>query len=188
MIGQHHKNPLLNTLMYDIEFPNGDVRKYAANIVAVNLLAQVDPEGFHTNVLEAILDHKRDGTAVPMSGKYLKTKKGRQTQQKTTVGWALKIKWKNGSTKWIKLKDLKELNPVDVVEYATTRGIQEEPAFSLWVLYTLRKRDMIMSAVSSRVRKCSHKYGIEIPSSIAHAKRVDLKNGKICGWMQSRKR
>ena len=43
MIGQHHKNPLLNTLMYDIEFPNGDVRKYAANIIAVNLLAQVDP-------------------------------------------------------------------------------------------------------------------------------------------------
>ena len=55
-IGQHHKNPLLNTLMYDIEFPNGDVRKCAANIIAVNLLAQVDPEGFHTNALEAILD------------------------------------------------------------------------------------------------------------------------------------
>ena len=58
MIGQHHKNDLLNTLMYDIELPNGDVRKDAANIIAVNLLAQVDPEGFHTNVLEAILDHK----------------------------------------------------------------------------------------------------------------------------------
>ena len=55
--------------MYEIEFPNGDVRKYAANIIAVNLLAQVDPEGFHTNILEATLDHKRDGTAVPMSGK-----------------------------------------------------------------------------------------------------------------------
>ena len=74
MVGQHHKNPLLNSLMYDIEFPNGDVRKYAANIIAVNLLAQVDPEGYHTNVLEAVLYHKRDGTAVPMSGKYFKTK------------------------------------------------------------------------------------------------------------------
>ena len=74
VIGQHHKNSLLNTLMYDIEFPNGDVRKFAANIIAVNLLAQVNPEGFHTNVLEAILDHKRDGTALPMSGKYFKTK------------------------------------------------------------------------------------------------------------------
>ena len=89
VVGQHHKKPLLNTLMYDIELPNGDVIKYAANIIAVNLLAQVDPEGYHTNVLEAILDHKRDGTAVPMSGKYLNTKQGRQTHCKTTVGWAL---------------------------------------------------------------------------------------------------
>ena len=54
--------------MYDIEFPNGDVRKYDANIIAVNLLAQVEPEGYHINVIEAIMDHKRDGTAVPMSG------------------------------------------------------------------------------------------------------------------------
>ena len=77
MIGQHHKNPLLNTFVYDIEFPNGDLREYTANIIAVNLLAQVDPEGFHTNVLKSIIDHKRDGTAVPMSGKYFKTKQGR---------------------------------------------------------------------------------------------------------------
>ena len=60
MIGHHHKNTLLNTLMYDIEFPNGDVIKYDANINAVNVLAQVDPEGIHTNVLKEILDHKRN--------------------------------------------------------------------------------------------------------------------------------
>ena len=89
VIGQHHKNPLLNTFIYDIEFPNGDVIKYAANIIAINLLAQVDPGCYHTKVLGAILDHKHDGTAVPMSGKYFKTKQGRQTQRKTTLGWAL---------------------------------------------------------------------------------------------------
>ena len=89
VVGQHHKNPLLNTLVYDIEFPNGNVRKYSANVIAVNFLAQVDPEGYHTNVLEAIVDHKRDGTAVLMSGKYFKTKQGIQTQRKTTVGWEL---------------------------------------------------------------------------------------------------
>ena len=104
-----------NTLLYGIEFPNGDVRKYSANIIAVNLLAQVNPEGYHTNVLEAILDHKRHGTAVPMSGKYFKTKQGRQTQRKTTVGWALQIKGKNGSKQWFKLKELKESNLVGVM-------------------------------------------------------------------------
>ena len=75
------------------------------------------------------------------------------------------------------LKDLKESNPVGVAEYVTARGIQDESAFAWWVPYTLQKRDVIVSAVSSRVRKCSHKYGIEIPTSITHAKRIDQKNG-----------
>ena len=97
MIVQHNRNRLFNKVMYDRELPNGDLRKYSANIIAVNLLAQIDPEGFHTNVLEAILDHKSDGTAVPISGKYFKTKQVKETQRKTTVGWALQIKWKNGS-------------------------------------------------------------------------------------------
>ena len=72
---------------------------------------------------------------------------------------------------------MKESKPVDVAEYVTARGIQDEPAFVWWVSYTLRKRDFIVSAVSSRVRKCSHKYGIEIPTSITHATRIDQKNG-----------
>ena len=72
---------------------------------------------------------------------------------------------------------MKESNPVDIAEYVTARGIQDEPAFVWWVPYTLLKRDVIVSAVSSRVRKCSHKYGIKIPTSITHAKRIDQKNG-----------
>ena len=94
------------------------------------------------------------------------------------MGRALQIKWNNGSKQWVKLKDLKESNPVDIVEYATACGIKEEPAFAWWVPYTLRKRYMIVSAVSSRVRNCSHKYGIEIPTSIAHTKIINLKNEK----------
>jgi len=27
-------NPLLNTLIYDVEFPDGNIKKYAANIIA----------------------------------------------------------------------------------------------------------------------------------------------------------
>ena len=70
----HSYNPLLITLVYDVEFPDGDVKKYAANLIAENLLSQVDPDGFHTNFLEAILDHNRYGNAVPMSDKDFKTK------------------------------------------------------------------------------------------------------------------
>ena len=41
----------------------------------------------------------------------------------------------------------------------------------------MRKRDMIVSAVKARIRRMTHKYGIEIPTSIAHAKKLDAANG-----------
>jgi hypothetical protein len=37
-----------------------------------------------------------------------------------TKGWYLKVRWKEGSTTWEMLRDLKESNPVEVAEYAVT--------------------------------------------------------------------
>ena len=85
--------------------------------------------------------------------------------------------WKDGSESWIHLKDLKESHPVELAEYAKVRGIAQEPAFHWWVPYTMRKRDIILSAVKSRLRKTTQKYGIGIPTSIDHAERIDTKNG-----------
>ena len=69
-------------------------------------------------------------------------------------------------------------------EYAVSRGIDDEPAFKWWVPYTLRKRDTIISAVKSRVRVATHKYGIEVPRGIEHAKQLDKKNGNKF-WMRA---
>ena len=51
MIGNHNKNPLLNTLVYDVEFPDG-----AAKLFLENALAKCDMDGFYTNVMEEILE------------------------------------------------------------------------------------------------------------------------------------
>ena len=93
--------------------------------------------------------------------------------RKTTVGLKFNIKWRDGTTKWVSLKDLKESNPIKVAEYVTACDIEEEPAFAWWVPYTLRKRYRNIASVNSRVRKSSHKYGIEIPTSIKHAEDID---------------
>ena len=37
-------NPLLNTLLYDVEFSDGAVHRYAANILAEKLLVQCDAD------------------------------------------------------------------------------------------------------------------------------------------------
>ncbi len=67
------------------------------------------------------------------------------------------------STQWVDLKVLKESNPVQVGEYVISRGIQNEPAFAWLVPYAMRKRDVIVSAVKSQIKKTTHNYGVEMP-------------------------
>ena len=177
-VGRYHDNPQLNSIIYDVEFPDGTIKEYSANVIAENMLIQVDSDGFAMTIMEGIIDHKMDkAIAVAKSDKYIATRRGQRKLRKTTMGWKLLVKWKDGSESWIHLKDLKESHPVELAEYAKSRDIADEAAFAWWVPYTLRKRDVIISAVKSRIRKTTHKYGIEIPTSINDAIRIDAKNG-----------
>eukprot|EP00957_Ditylum_brightwellii_P091460 6964442-Ditylum_brightwellii.AAC.1 len=61
---------MLNSTIYEVEFPNGEIKEYAANVIAENILTQVDYGGFTTTMMEGIIDHYKDkATAVHMSGK-----------------------------------------------------------------------------------------------------------------------
>ena len=39
------------------------------------------------------------------------------------------------------------------------------------------KRDVLLSAIKSRIRKTTHKYRIDIPTSIEHGYRLEKENG-----------
>ena len=140
MTGTYHDNPFLNTVTYNVEFPNGQVKEYDTNIIAENMLTQVDLDGYSLSLMDSIIDHQRDPSqAIPIEGKYITTKSRQKWLWKTTKGWRLLIKWKEKSEAWINLADMKEAHPVETAEYARARGISNEPAFAWWVPYTLRK-------------------------------------------------
>ena len=185
--GSYDDNPMLNSLLYDVEFPDGQVKEYSANLIAENMLTRVDSDGFSVTLLEAITDYNKDDTAVDIADKYVITSKGRRRLRMTTQGWKLKVLWSNGTESWIPLKDLKESNPVEVAEFAKARDLESESAFCWWVPYVLRKRDVIISNVTSRARKTTHKYGIEMPTDTEHAKRLDAKNGNTF-WVEAIKK
>ena len=48
IIGAFDENTVLNSLVYDVEFPYGTVKHYAANVIAENVLGQVDSSVFYT--------------------------------------------------------------------------------------------------------------------------------------------
>ena len=184
-MGRYDDNPMLNSIIYDVEFPDGQVKQYAANILAENMLSQVDPDGHSKLLLEEIIDHRKDEEeAVPLEDKYLVTRTGQRRLRKTTKGWEFLVAWKDGTESWAKLSDMKESYPVEVAEYARARGIDNEPAFAWWVPNTIRRRNAILSAVKARMKKKTHKYGIEVPRSIEHAKELDKQNGNTL-WMDA---
>ena len=51
--------------------------------------------------------------------------------RRNTRVWQLLVQWKDRSTSWTLLKDLKESNPTGVAKYAIANNIAKEPAF-IW--------------------------------------------------------
>jgi DeoR/GlpR family transcriptional regulator of sugar metabolism len=66
----------------------------------------------------------------------------RKTQQPCPLKMC--VLWKDSSTSWEPLKDLKESDPVQVAEYVVANKLVSEPAFTWWVPFTLKKRDRII--------------------------------------------
>ena len=176
-LGRRNANPILDTREYEVEFPDGATDVFTANLIAENLYSQVDDEGNSYSIMSEIIDHKSDRSAVSKDDGFETTKNGLKRRRRTTKGWKLLVSWKDGSSNWIPLKDLKESNPVEVAEYALVNKILEEPAFAWWARHVLKKRDRIIKKVKSRYWDRTHKYGVLLPKSVEEALRIDRETG-----------
>ena len=86
IIGTYNPDPILNTIVYDVMFPDGSVSKYSANLIAENLYSQVDEEGHHYQLLDHISNHRKDYIAVRDSETWIVSKNGRRNRKSTTKG------------------------------------------------------------------------------------------------------
>ena len=100
------------------------------------MYTQCTPDGQQFIVLQSLCDHKKEDTAVAKEDAYI-TVNGRTSRKKITKGWSLCVEWKDRTTSWEKLSQLKESNPVEVAEYAVAMDLVKEPAFKWWVPFTL---------------------------------------------------
>ena len=140
------------------------------------MMSQVDAEGHSYSILSAIIDHCSDGNALSKDDAYISTKTGKPKLRQTNRGWDLQVEWKDGTTSWIPLEDLKESNPVQFSEYTITNKISEEPAFAWWVRHLIRRRDRILKKVKSHYWRKTHNFGLELPKSVKAAMEIDRKN------------
>jgi hypothetical protein len=78
--------------------------------------------------MKEIVDHKKGKNALTKEEAYFSTKSCPKPK-KTARGWRLLVEWKDGSTTWVPLADLKDSYPVQVEDYAVSNNLSNEPAF-----------------------------------------------------------
>jgi hypothetical protein len=172
-MGKRHANPILDSRSYDVQFPDGSVEAYTTNLIAENLYSQIDAEGNSFEIFKGIVGHRSDERAIKLDDPSFLDK----TRRQTTIGWDVEVELEDGSTNFLPMKEVKESNPVELAEYAISAGIANEPAFAWWCRHVLRKRDRLIKKVKTRYWKRTHKFGIELPKSVAEALKVDEVTG-----------
>ena len=115
------------------------------------MFAQVDEEGNRHILFQENFDHRVDGKEIKQQDAFITTNTGTRRRQKTTQGWGIILQWKGGSSNWIVMKDMKDYYPVQLVEYAVTCKLSQEPEFSWWVPYVLKKHNRIIAKVKSKL-------------------------------------
>jgi predicted transcriptional regulator len=75
------------------------------------MYSQIDTEGNRYLLLSEIIDHLKDKRAMDKDVGIYVDKRGRSKPRITTKGWKFLVEWKDGTTSWVPLKDIKESFP-----------------------------------------------------------------------------
>ena len=126
------------------------------------------------------MEHKSDDKAIAVADQHF-VLNGWSYLKKTMADWKICCQWKDGSTSWEWLADLKESYTTQVAEYAVSQVIDHNPAFNWWDPHVLKKRDRIITAGSKHYHKRTHKFGIEAPKTLQWALEIDKENGNTLG-------
>lgn len=150
------------------------------------MFAQCNSEGNQYLLLAGIIDHRKDNSAVEIKDFSIQQQRLNLQPRRTTKWWSLRVEWKDKSTSWEHLANLKESNPVGVADYLIVAcGLETESAFFAWCMpFTHRHRNRIIAAVNKCYYKQTHEFCIEIPKTYKDCVCIlDKGNGNKFGRM-----
>ena len=74
-----------------MEFTDGVVKEYTANVIAENMYVQVDPDSHSYGIFDSIIYFKIDKKALSSDDLYVTSKNGRRCIREITSGWHILI-------------------------------------------------------------------------------------------------
>ena len=102
-----------------------------ANQISANLYSQLDNEGRDILQFKGIIDHKKDGYALTKEIWFTVLKGVHKKCKPTTHGWKVLLEWKDETTSWMDLKDVKEASPIKLYECVVSNKIDYEPYYTI---------------------------------------------------------
>lgn len=103
--------------------------------------------------------------------------KGKPSKKRTTTGWELEVEWRDGSSSWLSLKELKNSNSVEMAQYAVDNRIDQEPAFDWWVKDVLKRKVRLIKMSQSHRLRTGYKFGLRVPDTVEEALAIDKERG-----------
>ena len=62
IIDKYDSNHVINTMVYDVEFPDASIRNFSEILIAENIYYQFDSEGVLRSILSGIFNFAKDTT------------------------------------------------------------------------------------------------------------------------------
>ena len=88
------------------------IGQYSANILAESIYNEVDEVGRKLQFMDEIIDLEETPDAVNEENAFVISPNGSKKHQITTNGWSFHVKWRDGTSLWVPLKDIKESYPI----------------------------------------------------------------------------
>ena len=112
MCDRANNNPILDTITYLVQFDDGKVTELTANVISAQMYAQCESEVNMYVMLDDLTDHRKSSKALSIEDQKATDSRGRDMMRHSTAGWKICCQWKDGSTSWEKLCDIKESHRV----------------------------------------------------------------------------
>ena len=93
------------------------------------MFAQCDEERNEYLLSEVLVDYHKDNKVISLAEQQTSIW-DRPVTCKTTAHWSICCQWKDGSTSWEKLSELKESHPVQTAVFAVALGTHQKLAFN----------------------------------------------------------
>ena len=107
-----------------------DTTEMTANVIAESMYAQCDKDGNQYILLDTFVDYRFNDAALAVEDQLKVDRSGKRSYRRSTAGVQLCCQWKDGSTSWEKLSDLKGSHPLETARYAKAQGLLDRVAFN----------------------------------------------------------